>query len=193
MSKPKSGARNSNFRRNNPKRGAPGILVITETGRENKGRREGLEILQHYFYSSSGSNADDVINGNTLNEKIPSPSSDLEDNCDSDKSSLNKNLTLEEEIDLLKKGVSADAVLRGGNANANEKNNAGNNGTNKHGKAKVNSGPFRVYETGCRGTVFFMSTMPNCEPPHCEMVRRNCKAATQGLCFLPNARVPSCQ
>lgn len=46
----------SGFKRKRPYeisgRGGPGILLTCETGRENKCRREGLEILQHYWDQS---------------------------------------------------------------------------------------------------------------------------------------------
>ena len=56
-------------------------------------------------------------------------------------------LSLEEEIAMLKKGASADDVLSG----------IANPGDG------LNKSPFRVYETGCRGTVFIMCTMPDSE------------------------------
>lgn len=45
---------------------------------------------------------------------------------------------------MLQKGASADAVLAG----------------SSDSKSKA---PFRVYDTGCKGTVFIMCTIPNCE------------------------------
>jgi tRNA acetyltransferase TAN1 len=99
---------------NNPRRGAPGVLLTCETGREGKCRREGLDILRHYL--------NDQAKKNETNEKKKKP------------------LTLEEEITLLQKGVSSEQVL-----------------TDESCKA------FVVYETGCRGTVFAMCTLPSCD------------------------------
>lgn len=48
----------NNNRRTNPRRGGPGILITCETGRDNKAKREGVEILEHYW-SLHNSNAGD--------------------------------------------------------------------------------------------------------------------------------------
>ncbi len=133
----KKGAKNSKFRRNNPKRGGPGILVLTETGRESKGRREALEILRYYFYGND--NVQNNANGHTASST-----------CDDDEHE-ERSLTMEEEIALLKKGISADAVLQ----NPKKDNDGSGKGTNNT--------PFGIYETGCKGTVSIMNTQPKCE------------------------------
>ena len=115
--------------RNNPPRGPPGILVLCETGRENKCQREALEILRYYFY---GGESDDVSSAKNNNEK----STGKEE----------QSLSLEEEIALLKKGASADAVLSGI--------------SDPEGKHQA---PFRLYDTGCKGTAFIMCTVPDSE------------------------------
>jgi tRNA acetyltransferase TAN1 len=112
---------------NNPRRGAPGVLLTCETGREGKCRREGLDILRHYLY--------DQEKKNETNEK-------------------KKPHTLDEEIALLQKGASSEQVL-----------------TDERSEA------FAVYETGCRGTVFVMCTLTNCDLIPC--IRLEKRKATQ--------------
>ncbi len=123
----KHSKKNKNAFRNNPPRGSPGILVLSETGRESKCKGEALEIIRHYFY----------------NEKEASDPSTKGDDAEDKQESQ---LSLEEEIALLKKGASADAILSGTS-----------DSTDKH------KAPFRVYDTGCKGTVFVMCTIPDSE------------------------------
>ena len=72
------------------------------------------------------------------------------------KSLKRKSLTLDEEISMLQKGTTADQVLQGEHAV----------GSGKKGSKKV-AKLFRPYETGCRGSVFVMCTLPKCNliPP----------------------------
>jgi hypothetical protein len=127
----KNSNKTTKARRNNPPRGGPGVLVLSETGRESKCQREALEILRHYFYAETKEDLSDV--NSPVDEK------------DTHKDA--SNLTLEQEIALLKRGASADAVLSGNASDPTEKHKA----------------PFRVYDTGCRGTVFIMCTLPDSE------------------------------
>jgi tRNA acetyltransferase TAN1 len=92
------------YRKPNPRRGGPGVLLTSETQREHKCKVEGLDILKHYVTRD-----------------------------DSDKGEEDKSLSLEEELKMLK---SKEAVAR--------------------------SSMFDVYETGCRGTVFVLCTIPGC-------------------------------
>ena len=119
--------KHSSFR-NNPPRGNPGMLAVCETGRESKCLREAMEILRHYFYAEES------------DESTKSQSAEGEAEVEE------RHLSLEEEIKLLKKGASADAVLSG-----------------VSDPTKKQEVPFRVYDTGCRGTVFIMCTLPNSE------------------------------
>lgn len=101
----------SQVRRNNPRRGFPGVLCFCETGKENKCEREAKDILQHYI-TKEGRQIENI----GLN--------------DSDQSSTKK-LSLEDEIAMVKK------------------------------MPKDNMSFLKVYDTGCRGTVFLMSTRQN--------------------------------
>jgi len=102
-----------------PKRGAPGVLLTCETGRERKCEREGLEILDYYLTSSNIATS-------------------LSDDCDQDDKEEEEDdktttLSLEEELKLLK---------------------------SKKGPSK--SSAFKVYQTSCRGTIFVLCTLSNC-------------------------------
>ena len=122
--------KHNNSFRNNPPRGTPGFLVLCETSREKKCEREALEILRHYFYG--GKKSEDSSSAKDSTGKITEQEE--------------SQLSLEEEIAMLKKGASADAVLSG-TSDPTEKHKA----------------PFRVYDTGCKGTVFIMCTIPDSE------------------------------
>ena len=80
----------NNNKRNNPRRGGPGILLTCETGRDSKAKRESLEILLHYW-SLRNSNA------SGSNEKTDEPEQ--------------KKLSLEDEIAMLKKNKKKDYLL----------------------------------------------------------------------------------
>ena len=105
------GKKFSQVRRNNPRRGFPGVLCFCETGKENKCEREAKDILQHYMTKEER-------HIETTSVDVSSQSSD-------------KKLSLDEEIDMLKNAP------------------------------KDNVSSLKVYDTGCRGTVFLMSTRKN--------------------------------
>jgi len=132
-------------RSKNPPRGGPGILVISETGREIKCQREALEIIRHYFYKQQEAHV--TVPSTSLANDTPDLNHQQKEGGKSNESkeaASNVSLSLEEEIAMLQKGASADAVLAGS--------------SDSKGKA-----PFRVYDTGCRGMVFIMCTIPSCE------------------------------
>lgn len=144
----------------NPPRGSPGILLTCEKGREGKCKREGLEILKHYYYksisslSSSPMNDEDAKNGakhenNVTDDTNKDPSSG--DKGSNSSMTDKKQLTLEEEIAMLQKGASSEQVLM----------DQPNNDSNNKQKGGWRKGPFTVYSTGVNGTVFVMCTLPN--------------------------------
>jgi tRNA acetyltransferase TAN1 len=150
----KYGKKAKNNRINNPPRGGPGILVLCETGRESKCQREALDILQYYLYHSNGSS--DPVTATT----ITATKDPIKDTTSSYHVESN-NLSLDDEIAMLRKGISADAILnysscRGGRKESSTSAAAG-------GGVDEKKAPFRVYDTGCRGSVFIMCTMANCE------------------------------
>ncbi len=97
-----------------PKRGAPGMLLTCETGREHKCKREGLEILNFYLQASGHSKTSD----DQSNEKEDEGATDL---------------SLEDELERLKSK-----------------------------KKSTEASSFGVYDTSCRGTVFVLCTLKNC-------------------------------
>lgn len=115
-----SGGGKSNNRRKwaainrRPKRGAPGMLLTCETGRERKCQREGIDILNHYLTTPDVATPSDHDSKEEGGEKTTA-------------------LSLEEELKLLK---------------------------SKKGSSESSS--FGVYETSCRGTVFVLCTLSNC-------------------------------
>lgn len=98
-----------------PKRGAPGMLLTCETGREQKCKREGLEILNFYLPLSDQAATSDNQKGQE------------------EHSVGTTELSLDEELKSLK---------------------------SKKGPSEPSG--FGVYDTSCRGTVFVLCTLPNC-------------------------------
>jgi hypothetical protein len=114
----------------NPKRGGPGFLLCCETGREFKCQREALDILNYYYFQTAiTTSTKQQVNG--AQDAIHSKE-------------CKKELSMEEEIALLKSGVSADVLLNDKERNQNQTR------TTKY------KNPFQPYDTGCRGTVFLM-------------------------------------
>jgi tRNA acetyltransferase TAN1 len=125
------GGKNKKWRR--PKRGAPGVLLTCETGRERRCEREGLEILNYYQCDKNGGEGGEGGEGG----RPSSSSKGTDDNDGKGKKQdeeNNSSLTLEEELKLLKS--------QGGN---------------------LESSAFAEYDTSCRGTVFILCTLPNCD------------------------------
>ena len=122
----------------NPKRGGPGFLLCCETGREIKCQREALDILNYYYFQVA-------MDG--TNDSAEKSSTIVEDDCSQNEGhskEWKKSLSMEEEIALLKSGVSADVLLNDDKRNESQTKNT---------KYK---NPFQLYETGCRGTAFLM-------------------------------------
>ena len=138
-------------RSRNPRRGPPAMLLTCLTGREPKCRAEGMDLLRHYYYHKAGRGKE----GEEDNR---------EGGGDGGKSGLDQSgdgeaeLSLEQEVELLRKGASADEVLLGPSG----KRKAGQSGAGNKGRRR---GAFSVYEPGCRvaGTVIVMCSLPNCE------------------------------
>lgn len=82
------GKKFSQTRRNNPRRGFPGVLCFCETGKENRCEREAKDILHYYMAKEGCQNENNSSN-------------------DSDQSSTKK-ISLEEEISILKKMSKGD-------------------------------------------------------------------------------------
>ena len=117
----------------NPRRGGPGILLTCEMGREVKCRREGLEILNHT----------PLCNPTTTAAAAGTDSN----NNDNNNNTEDVNLSLEEEIAMLKRKQQS---RNNDNSSADRANDS-------------DSEPFAFFDTGCRGTVPVLYTVPGSE------------------------------
>ena len=86
-------------RRNNPRRGLPGILMTCETGRETKCEREGIDIMNHYS-SSSTEQQQQQQDGSSENETTTTTTT--------------KKLSLEEELKMLRQQQKSHKKRGGG-------------------------------------------------------------------------------
>lgn len=179
----------SNDRRR--RRGPPAIFITCEVGRERRCQREAIELIHHYYYnnnmktavlSSSTSPADDYDASLTKNEtKLPDKDGSMQQQQIMQEEE-EPTFSLEEELAMLRKGAAPEEVLSyfGNNNNAsNNHNNESNSKRSQHTstangtctqqvkRQKMNSSsmksPFIVYDTGMRGTVCILCTIPQCE------------------------------
>ena len=127
--------------------------MACETGREIKCEREGLEILHHYYHHH---HHDASLENDDIPVVTKSDNSNNNNNKNDDVEVKAKVLSMEEEILLLQSGATVDQVLLEGNHNNNSTNKR-TTGTKRKGTKKY----FSTYETGCRGSVFVLCTVPN--------------------------------
>ena len=140
-----------------PRRGPPAIFVTCEAGREHKCKREALELLHHYYYAFRGANFnyDDekgAVSSTSFSTTTTTPASTT--------TSLSSSLTLEEELTMLRKGVVADEVLSYQPNSKRPRFGCDDNGGD--GGASMKS-PFAIYDTGMRGMICILCTLPQCE------------------------------
>ena len=155
-----------------PRRGPPAIFVTCESGRENKCKREALELLHHYYYLSRE-------DGNTTFQQTAASSDQIADQSspitaehhDIDESNSldgqqKQPLSLEEELSLLRKGVMAEEVLT---YERNPKSHKGVNDSNGAGKSSNKKllssmkSPFSIYESGVRGMICVLCNLKGSE------------------------------
>lgn len=132
--------------KNNPKRGAPGILLTCETGRDGKAKREGLAMLQQDWdwqqQQQQRGSSQSTRSATTEDGSAPAAATTT---TTTDTSSIaipattTSSQRLDEELDQLQQ--------RHRQQNSPRSNNQGRP-----------SPPFQVYETGCKGTVFVLCT-----------------------------------
>lgn len=161
-----------------PKRGGPGFLLTCEAGRESRCRGEGLDLIRHYYYHNLGGG--DVVS-NTQSTATSSCSGNGGEGGGADEASSakartteaasaiatvadKKELSLEEEIALLQSGASADDVLFANNDGGKhdgkmDDDAAGGGRPERVGRKRA---PFAIYDTGCKGTVIVLCTLPGC-------------------------------
>jgi hypothetical protein len=128
--------------RQQPCRGFPAIFFTCESGREKKCQREALELIHHYYYlSKSASTA----------ESCPRD----EDAAESSTLSKEEPLSLDEELNMLRKGAAAEEVL------SYERNSKRPRYETKNDNSLKS--PFVVYDVGIKGIVCIVFTLPGSE------------------------------
>lgn len=131
-----------------PRRGPPALFVSCESGREKKCQREALELIHHYYYASRPA----LLQNKTQNSEgkiAPSPTP-LEE----------VPLSLDEELSMLRKGATAEEVIMY-EPNSKRPRNGSKNATSK--QLSSMKSPFSIYDTGVRGMVCIVCTVPGCE------------------------------
>ncbi|KAL7476456.1 hypothetical protein ACHAW6_002317 [Cyclotella cf. meneghiniana] len=138
-----------------PRRGFPGILVTSESGREKKCQKEALELIHHYYYlkkSSIPAEPGAMEKNRSSNEGPTGPASTK---------TADDPLSLEEELAMLRKGAAAEEVL------SYERNPKRPRHETSHvfSKTRLSSmkSPFSLYDTGVKGVVWIVFTLPGSE------------------------------
>eukprot|EP00584_Thalassiosira_punctigera_P009750 CAMPEP_0172527706 /NCGR_PEP_ID=MMETSP1067-20121228/2325_1 /TAXON_ID=265564 ORGANISM="Thalassiosira punctigera, Strain Tpunct2005C2" /NCGR_SAMPLE_ID=MMETSP1067 /ASSEMBLY_ACC=CAM_ASM_000444 /LENGTH=424 /DNA_ID=CAMNT_0013311499 /DNA_START=16 /DNA_END=1290 /DNA_ORIENTATION=+ len=144
-----------------PRRGPPAIFVTCESGRERKCQREALDLIHHYYYSSRSSATQKATaveeEGARGGEECPPPASPSAKT----KSTYDEELSLEEELSMLRKGAAAEEVLSY-EPDSKRPRHASKNGASSKEISSMKS-PFSIYDLGVRGMVCIMCTLPGCE------------------------------
>lgn len=154
-----------------PRRGPPAIFVTCESGRENKCKREALELLHHYYYLSreDGNNS---FQQTATSDQIADHSSPIAaahhdtDESNSLEEQQKQPLSLEEELSLLRKGVMAEEVLTYERNPKRHKGVDDSNGAGKSNNKKLLSSmksPFSIYESGVRGMICVLCNLKGSE------------------------------
>lgn len=124
----------------NPQRGAPGVLVTCESGREEKCRWEALQILQH-DWDRQQQQQQNRQTSSAVEEKaeknVGTVGTTSTNTPQDQKKATSPSLRLEEELALLR------------NSNKNKKAKSTSDGE---------ASPFEPYDTGVRGVVFLLCT-----------------------------------
>lgn len=127
-----------------PKRGGPGIIITCESGRDFKAKREGIEILRYYYNLAKGNTgSNDEIKDQPAATELAAGKGKPEGEPTSE-DPPKRELTLEDELNQLKSENALDKSAQ------------------HHSNRGRRHGPFAVYDTGCKGTIFVMCTAPDC-------------------------------
>jgi len=150
-----------------PRRGPPALFVTCESGREKKCQREALELIHHYYYGSKHTTTDTESKGTSEDVTKSSPSTTTEED--------DKPLSLQEELAMLRKGAVAEEVL-----NSNRPRHGSTNGIATSSKqVSTMKSPFSIYNSGMRGMVCILCTLPNCEMVPYDQILAELKAAKE--------------
>ena len=150
---------------NRPRRGPPAIFVTCEAGREHKCKREALELLHHYYYATRGANNDN-------DEKMKASSTTTATTTTNSTTTLASSLSLEEELAMLRRGAAAEEVLSyqptskrpryiGADEGGDDDDDDDVGGSSS--KSASMKSPFAIYDTGMRGMICILCTLPRCE------------------------------
>jgi hypothetical protein len=143
-----------------PRRGPPAIFVSCEAGRERKCQREAMELIHHYYYASRPSM---MQNQAQYDDEKKYLAKDVASYVHEDQS-----LSLEEELAMLRKGAAAEEVLSY-EPNLKRPRTFSTNATPE--QISSMKSPFSVYDTGMRGMICILCTLPGCEMvPYDEML-----------------------
>lgn len=144
-----------------PRRGPPAIFVTCEAGREHKCKREALELLHHYYYASRGAKSkNDTEKDTTLSNATSSASKTT--TATTTTATVSSSLTLEEELAMLRKGAVAEEVLSY-QPNSKRQRIDNDGGDVDDASASAMKSPFAIYDTGMRGMICILCTLPQCE------------------------------
>ena len=163
--KRKFGGRGSSHYGPTPRRGPPALFVTCESGREKKCQREALELIHHYYYGSKHATADTESKGTSKDVKEPSTSTTKEEDT---------SLSLQDELAMLRKGAVAEEVL-----NSKRQRGSTNNGIATSKQVSTLKSPFSIYDSGMRGMVCIICTLPNCEMVPYVQILAELKAAKE--------------
>ena len=151
-----------------PRRGPPALFVTCESGREKKCQREALELIHHYYYGSKHTTAD-TESKETSKDREPSPLTTKEEDISDDKP-----LSLQDELAMLRKGAVAEEVL-----NSKRPRHGYTNGIATSKQVSTMKSPFSIYDSGMRGMVCILCTLPNCEMVPYDQILAELKATKE--------------
>lgn len=126
-----------------PCRGFPAIFFTCESGREKKCQREALELIHHYYYISKSNSADTQT---SLNDKAT---------ITADGKHPDDQLSLDEELKMLRKGAAAEEVLSYERNSKRPRYEAKN--------ARSMKSPFIAHDIGVKGIICIVFALPGSE------------------------------
>jgi hypothetical protein len=151
-----------------------------------------LELLHHYYYASRGAINDDIEHTEKDSTLSNAASSASTTTTTETTATVSSSLTLEEELAMLRKGAAAEEVL------SYQPNSKRPRIDNDGGDVDVDDdddamkSPFAIYDTGMRGMICILCTLPQCEYiPYDEILMqlRNSKEDSNNN---KNEDMPSC-
>lgn len=139
-----------------PRYGIPGIFITCERGREMKSKREGLEMILHYYNNSN------IKPEDAQKEKVNGENHTVKNAELTDVKEKKKCMSLDDEIELLKKQSKSDCQ----DTEEIETDDGDGKGKQRRRNKRNNKkkGPFSYYDAGCPGITFLMFNHPSFAP-----------------------------